>query len=94
MPTTLAGKREQILSIAAQYGASNLRIFGSTARGDSTDASDVDLLIELGEGRSLLDQIGLQQDLEELLGCHVDVVVEGGISPYLQQQILSEAVPL
>ena len=50
--------------------------------------------MRLDDGRSLLDQVGLKQDLEELLGRKVDVVVEGGISPYLEERILSEAVPL
>ena len=57
-------------------------------------ASDIDILVELEEGRSLLDHVGLQQELEELLRRNVDVVVEGGLSPYLEKRILSEAVPL
>jgi predicted nucleotidyltransferase len=94
MPPLLNQNRTQILQSAAKYGARNLRVFGSIARGSATDRSDVDILVDLEEGRSLLDQIGLQQELEELLGRRVDVVVEGGISPYLQKRILSEAVPL
>ncbi len=58
------------------------------------ERSDVDILVQLDDGRSLLDQVGLKQDLEQLLGRKVDVVVEGGISPYLEAQILSQAVPL
>ncbi len=86
--------RAAILCIAAKYGAGNVRVFGSSARGSETGSSDVDILVELDEGRSLLDQVGLQQELQELLGRKVDVVVEGGISPYLEERILAEAVPL
>jgi len=86
--------REQILRIAAEHGASQIRVFGSVARGQDREGSDLDLLVRLEPGRSLLDHVGLKQDLEELLGHHVDVVVEGGVSPYLSDRILSEAVPL
>ncbi|MDZ4656941.1 MAG: nucleotidyltransferase family protein [Bythopirellula sp.] len=94
MPSCLIEQRESILRIAENYGASNVRVFGSTARGTSTADSDIDILVALAVGRSLLDQVGLKQDLETLLGRCVDVLVEGGISPYLEQQILAEAVPL
>ena len=94
MTRLLEQKRTEILQIAAKHGARNVRVFGSTARGSATDDSDVDILVELDDGRSLLDQVGLQQELEELLGRKVDVVVEGGISPHLEDRILSEAVPL
>jgi predicted nucleotidyltransferase len=94
MTRLLEKNRTEILRIAAEYGARNVRVFGSTARGSATDASDVDILVDLDEGRSLLDQVGLQQELEELLGRKVDVVVQGGISPYLEGRILAEAVPL
>jgi predicted nucleotidyltransferase len=86
--------RATILRIAAKYGARNVRVFGSTARGGATETSDIDILVQLEDGRSLLDQVGLQQELRELLGRDVDVVVEGGLSPYLEERILSEAVPL
>jgi uncharacterized protein len=92
-PVPIDDHREAILAIAARHGADNLRLFGSVARGKPAP-NDVDVLVNLQPGRSLLDQVGLQQDLEELLGCPVDVVVEGGISPYLEERILAEAVPL
>jgi len=92
--TFLIEKRAAILSLAAQYGARNVRVFGSAARGDAGPESDFDLLVDLEPGRTLLDHIGLWQDLEELLGRPVDVVVEGGISPYLRDRILAEAEPL
>lgn len=94
MTRQLEQQREAILRIAAKYGARNVRVFGSVVRGAETAYSDIDLLVDLEAGRSLLDQVGLKQELEELLGRSVDVVVEGGISPYLEERILSEAVPL
>jgi hypothetical protein len=87
-------ERQAVLRIAAKYGARNLRVFGSTARGAATIQSDIDLLVELEHGRSLLDQVGLKQELEQLLDRRVDVVIEGGLSPYLEERILAEAVPL
>jgi len=87
-------KRRQIIEIAQGHGARNVRLFGSVARGDDTEASDLDLLIEMEPGRSLLDIIAIKQDLEELLGCKVDVVTEAAISPYLRDKVLHEAVQL
>jgi predicted nucleotidyltransferase len=69
----LQEKRVEILKIAAQYGASNVRIFGSVARGEATADSDIDFLMDIQAGRSLLNRIALIQDLEDLLGCKVDV---------------------
>lgn len=86
--------RTAILNIAERHGASNVRIFGSAARGEAGPSSDLDVLVNLAPDRSLLDQVGLQQDLAELLGCPVDVVVEGGLNPHLEDRILEEAVPL
>lgn len=94
MASKLAQHREAILQIAAKHGARNVRIFGSSARQTAADGSDVDILVDLEAGRSLLDHVGLKQELEELLGQPVDIVVEGGISPYLEERILAEAVPL
>ncbi|MCH7702171.1 MAG: nucleotidyltransferase family protein [Planctomycetes bacterium] len=94
-PMSLVRKnRDRIVSIAARHGARNVRVFGSALRGDARVDSDIDLLVDLEPGRSLLDHVGLWQDLEELLGRRVDVVVEGGISPHLEQRILAEARPL
>ncbi|MEN8151836.1 MAG: nucleotidyltransferase family protein [Planctomycetota bacterium] len=86
--------REDIRRIAAHHGAFHLRVFGSVARGEAGPESDLDLLIELEQGRSLLDQIGFQQDLEDLLGIRVQVVVEGGISPHLRDHVLATAEAL
>jgi predicted nucleotidyltransferase len=87
-------KRRQVLEIAAGHGARNVRLFGSVARGETTETSDLDLLIEMEPGRSLLDIVAIKQDLEELLGCKVDVVTEAAISPYLRDKVLHEAVRL
>lgn len=90
----LRSKRQEVLRVAARYGARNVRIFGSAARGDASPSSDVDFLIEMEEGRSLLDLVGLWQDLEELLGCKVDVVEQEGLHWYIRDKVLKEAVPL
>jgi hypothetical protein len=94
MNEKLNRKRNEILTIAAHHGAKNLRIFGSLARGEASETSDVDVLIKLEPGRSLLDIIALKQDLEDLLGCAVDVVTEEAVSPYIRDQVLKEAVSL
>jgi uncharacterized protein len=90
----LQQKRRQVLEIAQGHGARNVRLFGSVARGETTETSDLDLLIEMEPGRSLLDVIAIKQDLEELLGCKVDVVTEAAISPYLRDKVIHEAVRL
>ena len=90
----LKAKREEILRIAAKHGAWNIRIFGSVVRKEAGPTSDVDLLVEMEKGRSLLDLVGLWQDLEDLLGCKVDVLTDGGLSPYLRERIYAEALPL
>lgn len=90
----LFDKRDDIVRLAAAHGASNLRVFGSSARGERHERSDLDLLVRMEEGRSLLDLVALSQKLEDVLGVHVDVLSEGGLSPYLRDRILSEAVPL
>ena len=90
----LAHKREEILRIAAQHGARRVRLFGSVARGEGRPESDVDFLVTLEPGRSLLDLVAINQDLQDLLGCEVDVVTEAAISPYVRDEVLKEAVGL
>lgn len=85
-------RRAEILEIAAEHGARNVRVFGSLVRGEARPDSDLDLLVALEPGRSLLDLIGLKQDLEDLLGCRVDVITEAALSPYIREQVLKEAV--
>jgi predicted nucleotidyltransferase len=87
-------KRQEILTIAARYGASNVRLFGSVARGDDRPQSDIDLLVEMAPGRSLLDLVGLCQDLEGLLQRTVDVLTDASLHPALRERILAEARPL
>jgi len=86
--------RDEILRLAEVHGARNVRIFGSRARGEATPGSDLDLLISLESGRSLLDIVGLKQDVEDLLHCSVDVVTDRALSPYIRDRVLEEAVPL
>jgi predicted nucleotidyltransferase len=90
----LQARREEILQIAARHGAYNVRIFGSVARGEADAASDVDMLVEMESGRSLLDLGGLLTDLEAMLGCKVDVVTERGLRPRIRDRVLREAVSL
>lgn len=87
----LRSHRRAILDAAARHGALNVRVFGSTVRGDSRRDSDVDFLVGIEKGRSLLDIIALEQDLEGLLERPVEVLTDGGLSPYLQERILTEA---
>ena len=90
----LREKREEILRVAAQHGAHNVRVFGSAARGEGREDSDIDLLVEFDPGRSLLDHAALLLDLEELLGRKVDVVTDNGLYWLLRRRILSEALAL
>jgi len=90
----LAKKREEILQLAASRGARNVRVFGSVARGEAKEDSDIDLLMDVESGRSLLDVVGLWLDLEVLLGRKVDLLTEGGVNRHLRESILSEARPL
>ena len=90
----LKEKREEILRIAASHGARNVRVFGSVVRGEAGPESDVDLLVELEPDRGLLDHAGLMLDLQELLGCRVDVVTEGGLRKRIRGRVLKEAVSL
>ena len=92
--STLRSKRAEILALAAKHGASNVRLFGSVIRGDDREDSDVDFLVDMQETSSLLDLIGLQQDIEKILGKKVDVLTPDGINRYLRGRILGEAAPL
>jgi uncharacterized protein len=90
----LREKRQEILDIAAKHGGYNVRIFGSVARGEDDEHSDVDMLVELAPGRSLFDLGGVLTDSEKLLGCKVDVVTERGLRKRIRERVLQEAVPL
>jgi predicted nucleotidyltransferase len=90
----LKEKREEILRIAARHGARNVRVFGSVARGDADAQSDIDLLVEFEPDRSLLDHAALWLELQEPLGCQVDVVSEGGVKARIRDRVLREALPV
>ncbi|MFQ5897854.1 MAG: nucleotidyltransferase family protein [Candidatus Methylomirabilia bacterium] len=90
----LKEKREEILRIATKHGARNVRVFGSVARGEADEESDLDFLVDMEPGRSLLDMGGLLMELRALLGRDVDVVTPRGLKPRVQARVLEEAVPL
>lgn len=90
----IRSRRNEILRVAARHGAHHLRVFGSVARGEADERSDVDFLVDLEQGRSLLDLGGLLMDLQDLLGRRVDVVTERGLKARIRDHVLGEAVPL
>ena len=87
-------KRLQILEIAKQFGAVNLRLFGSIVHGEARECSDIDLLVEFETGRTLIDHIGLVLALEQLLGRNVDIATPGTLHPHIRERIFAESVPL
>ncbi len=89
-----AERREEILRIAARHGAHDVRVFGSVARGEAGESSDLDLLVVWEPGRSLMDHAELIQDLEELLGVRVHVGTDKSLHWYVRDRILQEARPL
>jgi hypothetical protein len=90
----LQAKRDEILRIASRHSAKNVRVFGSVVRGEETDESDVDFLVDFDPGHTLFDRAGLLDDLQALLGRKVDVVTPAGIYWILKRRILKEARPL
>jgi uncharacterized protein len=94
LPELLQEKREEILEVAKNHGARNVRVFGSVARGDADAESDIDLLVEMEAGKSLLDRATLQVELRKLLGCSVDVVSDRAIKRRIRDRVFREAVPL
>lgn len=91
---TLVLQRDRILAIASAHGARNVRVFGSAARREDRSDSDLDLLVDLRPGSSLLDIAGLQIDFEDALGVKVDLCTEAELHPLLRDRILAEARPL
>lgn len=87
-------KREEVLAAARRHGATNVRIFGSVARGDADECSDIDILVDLDPDRSLFDLGRLWSDLEQILGRPVDVVTENGLKQRIRERVLKESVPL
>lgn len=94
MTSLLEEKRKEILGIAEKRGARNVRVFGSVARGDAGPESDVDLLVELDKGTTLLQHNALVRELQDLLGCKVDVVSERGLRERIRDRVMREAIPL
>ena len=90
----LQEKREEILQIAARHGARNVRVFGSVARGEADERSDIDFLVEMERGRSLFDHVALIRDLERALALHVDVATVGGLKERIRERVLREAILL
>jgi predicted nucleotidyltransferase len=90
----LQGHREEILRLAQQYHSANIRVFGSVARGEAADESDVDFLIDVTPEQDLFDFIRFTRSLKELLGCEVDVVHSSALHHSIREQVLQEAIPL
>ncbi len=90
----LRRRREEILAIAARYGVRTIRVFGSIARGDASPGSDVDFVVEFEPGRSLLDHGGLIMDLQDALGCKVDVVSARGLRDRMRARVDAESVAI
>jgi len=90
----VAQKREEILQIGSRYGVYNIRLCGSISRGTDTSQSDIDFLVSIKEGRTLLDLGSFQMDIKALLGCDVDVLTDGGLKNRLKERVLKDAVLL
>ena len=82
------------MEIAKRYRASNLRVFGSVARGENTQESDIDLLVSFLPGASLLDQVGLTEELSDLFHCHVDVVSDKALNRHISETVFNEATKI
>jgi uncharacterized protein len=94
VPAFISSRRQAILEAARRHGASSVRLFGSQARHEAAAGSDVDLLIEMEPGRSLLEQVALWQELQVLLGRDVDLVDAAALHWFIRDRVLKEAVPL
>jgi uncharacterized protein len=92
--THLRQYKAEILASCQKYHASNIRVFGSVARNEATETSDVDFLVDMPKSQSILQRIHLKQDLEEILACHVDVVRADSLPDLIVEQVLQEACPL
>ena len=90
----LQARRHELIELARMHKAENIRVFGSVARGEANENSDVDLLVHFQQGASLFDLIHLIEDTSALIDSKVDIVSDGGLSPYLARRILAEARPL
>lgn len=91
---TLMGHRERVLAIAREFGATNVRVFGSAARGTDREDSDIDLLVDMDDRATLFTLTGFEQALSDLLGVRVDIRTPAEISRYIRDRVLAEARPL
>jgi len=91
LENVIRDKGKEILRVSRQHGARSVRIFGSTARGEASVTSDLDILVDMEARSTLLDIVAIKQDLEDMLGCRVDVVTESALSPYIRKDVLKEA---
>ena len=94
LPVNLQKHRKQITQIARRYGARNIRVFGSYARGDATTTSDLDLLVDLAPGKSLFDLGGMLYEIGQALGIPVDILNEDSLDPDFRDRIKRDAIPL
>ena len=94
MTNAVAEIRAKVQHVLRKRGVVSAAVFGSVARGEQNDDSDIDILVELEKGRTLIDLSGLRLDLAELLGREVDVVTANALHPRLRDQILGELVPI
>ena len=92
--TDIQQRRSEILRLAEKHGARNVRLFGSVVHGENDPTSDLDVLVQFDDDRSLMDNVALKQALEDLLGCRIDVVEDQALHRELRDRILSEAVSL
>lgn len=90
----LASRRSEIMRIAQSHGATRVRLFGSVVSGTFGDRSDIDVIVTMRPGASLLDLVAIKQDLEDVLHRRVDVVTEDALSPYIRDEALKKAVNL
>jgi len=84
--------KNMIISILVRHGIKKILVFGSYARNEATSNSDLDLIVEFPEGSSLLDHIGIEFELSETLKMKIDLLSQNGISPYIKDKIMKEAI--
>lgn len=90
----IQSQKKELIAVAKKHGAYNLRVFGSVARGEESDKSDIDILVSFEKGRSLFDEVRLFDELTHCLKHKIDLVGEDALSPLLKSKILAEAIPL
>jgi predicted nucleotidyltransferase len=84
--------KQKIISILVNHGIKRILVFGSYARNEATPESDLDLIVDFPEGTSLLDHVGIEMELSEALNMNIDLLSRNGISPYIKDNVLNEAI--